>query len=127
MGIAPRLEAAVAGFVETHTAPGVVAAIVADGELAWCFGHGFADLERAAVPTQSTPFRVASITKTFTATAIAQLHGAGALAFDDPLVSHLPEFARARDPFGPIEDLTIRLVLQHRSGLTAEPPRQDWT
>jgi len=126
-GVAPRLETEVAAFVDAHAAPGIVAGVVASGGLAWSFGHGFADLESAVAPTEHTPFRVASITKTFTATAIAQLHVAGALSFDDPLVWHLPELAKAQDPSGSIEEITNRLLLQHRSGLTAEPPTQDWT
>ncbi|MBI3647373.1 MAG: beta-lactamase family protein [Actinobacteria bacterium] len=124
--LAPRLEVDVAAFVSDHPAPGVAAGVAADGELAWWFGHGFADIETGTRPDEHTPFRVASITKTFTATAMAQLRDAGALSFDDPLVEHLPELAKAADPFGPIEDVTIRLVLMHRSGLTAEPPLQDW-
>jgi CubicO group peptidase (beta-lactamase class C family) len=113
--------------VRTNAAPGTVAGVVVDGELAWAFGDGFADVEAGVVPDVRTPFRIASITKTFTATAIAQLHEAGALSFDDPLVRHLAELKAARDPFGPIEDVTLRSVLMHRSGLTSEPPLQDWT
>jgi CubicO group peptidase (beta-lactamase class C family) len=78
------------------------------------------------VPEEDTPFRVASITKTFTATAIGQLHDVGALSFDDPVIDYLPELKSAIDPFGPVEDLTLRSLLTHRSGLTAEPPLQDW-
>jgi CubicO group peptidase (beta-lactamase class C family) len=116
----------VAAWLRAQSSPGVAVGIVLDGGLAWSFCDGFADLDAATVPQVDTPFRVASITKTFTATAIGQLHDAGALSFDDPVVDHLPELKSAIDPFGPLEDLTIRSLLIHRSGLTAEPPLQDW-
>jgi CubicO group peptidase (beta-lactamase class C family) len=119
-------EADVAAWLRAQSAPGVAVGVVLDGALAWSFCDGFADVEAATVPEEDTPFRVASVTKTFTATAIGQLHDAGALSFDDPVVDHLPELKSAIDPFGPVDDLTLRSLLTHRSGLTAEPPLQDW-
>ena len=124
--IASQLDAELAVFVNEHAAPGVAAGVIVDHALAWTAGGGFVDLRTAQVPTASTPFRVASITKTFTATALAQLVHDGSLSFDDALVRHLPELAAARNPFGSIDEVTIRRVLMHRSGLLAEPPLQDW-
>jgi CubicO group peptidase (beta-lactamase class C family) len=124
--LTPGFEDEVSAWLRAHPAPGVAAGVVVDGALAWSFGDGFADVERGTVPDDRTPFRVASVTKTFTATALGQLRDDGALSFDDPLVDHLPELKSAIDPFGPIEDVTLRLLLTHRSGLTAEPPLLDW-
>ena len=74
-----------------------------------------------------TLFRVASITKTFTATAIVQLRDQGKLRLDDPLVKHIPEFGAVDNPFGPIEDVTLRRVASHSSGLMGEPPLDHWS
>jgi len=71
-------------------------------------------------------YAIASITKTFTGTAIVQLRDAGRLDLDDPAVAWLPELRQAASPFGPIETVTIRRMLSHESGLPAEPPGTDW-
>ena len=72
-------------------------------------------------------YRIASITKTFTATAIMQLRDEGKLSLDDPAVEYLPELEEAQSTFGPIETMTIRRMLSHESGLQSEPPGTDWT
>ncbi len=122
----PRLSSIVAGFVDEHAAPGAAAGAVVDGALAWVAAGGFADLASARVPDAHTAFRVASVTKTFTATAVLQLRDEGLLGLDDPLAAHLPEFAAARNPFGSVDDVTLRLLLTHRAGITHDPPLQDW-
>ena len=124
--LVPRLESAVSRFVNDHSAPGAAVGAVVDGALAWRSGHGFADLVAATPPDAHTGFRVASVTKTFTATALLQLRDEGTLDLDDPLTIHLPEFAAARNPFGPIQEVTLRLLLTHRAGITGQPPLQDW-
>jgi len=124
--LAPELEAAVGTVAREHPAPAVVAGVVADGGLAWSFAVGEADPATGRIADDRTPFRVASVTKTFTATAVAQLHESGALSIDEPAVRYLPELAAAIDPFGSVEAITIRALLTHRSGLTSEPPLQDW-
>jgi len=116
----------VAAATRAHPAPAVAAGVVAEGALAWSLAIGDADPASGRHADSRTAFRVASVTKTFTAVAIAQLHDAGALSFDDPAVRHLPELASAIDPFGSIGAITIRALLTHRSGLTSEPPLQDW-
>jgi CubicO group peptidase (beta-lactamase class C family) len=75
---------------------------------------------------RGTRFRVGSITKTFTGTAIVALRDEGALRLDDPLVAHLPEFAAVRNPWGPIEEVTLRRLLTHEAGLPSEAPVLDW-
>ena len=78
-----------------------------------------------AAVTTDTLFRIASITKSFTATAVLQLRDEGRLRLDDPLVAHVPEARAITDPFGPIEDLTIRRLLTHSSGLQRDTPADD--
>jgi len=72
-------------------------------------------------------YGIASITKTFTGTAIMQLRDAGRLDLDDPAVRWLPELQSLANPFGPAEAVTIRRMLSHESGLPADPPGTDWT
>ena len=79
-----KLEERVAAFVTEHRLPGAAAGIVAEDELVWSFGYGYADVETKRPHDAQTLFRIASITKTFTATAILQLRDEGKLHLDDP-------------------------------------------
>ncbi len=120
-----QLEERTRAFVREHRLPGAAVGVVAGDGLAWSLGVGFADQETARPQSSSVLHRIASITKTFTATAVLQLRDAGALRLDDPLVAHLPEFRRASNPFGPLEDVTLRGLLTHMSGLQGELPGDD--
>ena len=71
----------VARQVKQRHQPGLAIGVVYDGALLWGAGYGFADIEAGAPVTLDTRFRIASITKTFTATAILQLRDAGALSW----------------------------------------------
>ena len=81
---------------------------------------------RAKKPTENTIARIASVTKTFTTTAIMQLRDEGRLTLEDPLAQHIPEFASARAIRGDIEGVTLRRLLTHRSGLVTESPTHGW-
>ncbi len=83
--LSPRLSSIVAGFVDEHAAPGAAAGAVVNGALAWAAVGGLADVASARAPDARTAFRVASVTKTFTATAVLQLRDEGLLGLDDPL------------------------------------------
>ncbi|MEX2274278.1 MAG: serine hydrolase domain-containing protein [Actinomycetota bacterium] len=122
-----RLSAIVGRHVDVHRVPGVAACVVAGDETVWSIGRGFAELERGTAVDERTAFRIGSITKTLTATAIVQLRDEGGLHLDDPLVAHVPEFAAVRNPWGPIESVTLRRLLTHEAGLPREAPGLDWT
>ena len=123
---ASEYEAKAAAFVKENRLPGAAVGIVHEDKLVWSTGIGFAHVAKSRPADPKTLYRIASITKTFTATAIMQLRDAGKLALDDPVVTHLPELAIATSTFGPIEGLTIRRLLSHESGLQSEPPETDF-
>lgn len=106
--------------------PGASLAVVHDQELVWAAGFGWADRARKVPAAADTLYRIASITKTFTATAILQLRDAGKLQLDDPLTTHLPWFAmRSKHTDAP--PITIRHLLTHTAGLPREAPFPYWT
>ncbi len=121
-----RLEELVADRRLTAGVPGIAAGIVVDDDLAWFSGQGWADIESRAAPTERSLSRVASVTKTFTMTAVLQLRDRGLLGLDDPLERHLPEFGQAQERGGRRADVTIRRLLTHRSGLLTESPPTNW-
>ncbi|HEU0303040.1 MAG TPA: serine hydrolase domain-containing protein [Gaiellaceae bacterium] len=117
-------EAKAASFVKENRLPGAAVGVVHEGKLVWSKGIGFADLRTKRRSTPKTLYRIASITKTFTAAAIMQLRDAGKLDLDDRAVEHIPELSAAS---GSLDQLTIRRMLSHESGLQSEPPGTDWT
>src|SRR5690242_17226270 len=125
--VAAQLSSAATEFVREHRLPGLAAGVVHGDELVWTAGPGFADVGARTRPNAGTLYRIASITKTFTATLVMQLRDEGLLALDDPAVEHLPELEAADASVAPISALTIRRMLSHESGLLGDPPGTDWS
>ncbi|MDX6235030.1 MAG: hypothetical protein QOH68_4186 [Nocardioidaceae bacterium] len=125
--VTSKLEARAAAFVKEHRLPGAAVGVVHGDSLAWSSGLGYADVASRTAPDSLTLYRVASITKTFTGTAILQLRDEGRLHLDDPAVLYLPEIGAAASAFGAIETVTLRRLLSHESGLQSEPPGTDWS
>lgn len=93
--------------------PGSATLVWRDGKVESMRVEGYADIAAARRVTAKTNFRLASVTKQFTATAILLCQRDGKLTLDDPVSKHLadwPAYARA---------ITIRQLLQHESGLRA--------
>ena len=104
--------------------PGLAVGIVHKGVLIWAKGFGYANLESKTPATPDTLYRVASISKTFTGTAILQLCDAGKLRLDDPITMYLPWFELQYPDAPPI---TIRHALTHTSGLPRDATVPQWT
>jgi len=119
------LDAWLAATVATREIPGLAIGIVHDQDVLWSKGFGFADVERKTPVTSATLFRIASISKTFTATAIMQLRDAGKLKLDEPVVTYLPWLTfKNTHPDGPA--ITVRHLLTHTSGLPRELAEPLW-
>lgn len=86
--------------------------------------YGFANLESERRIDDETIYHWASITKTFTGVAIMQLRDRGLLSLDDPVVSYLPSLREVHNPYGSMEDITIRMLLSHTSGFRS--PTWPW-
>ena len=99
--------------------PGMSIGIVHDQALVWSRGFGWADLERREPATADTLYRIGSITKLFTATALLILRDAGKLRLDDPLTAHLP-WLQMKAAVADAGTITIRHLLTHTSGLPRE-------
>jgi len=105
--------------------PGISIGIVHDQELVWAEGFGLADLESRRPATARTLYRIGSISKTFTATALLKLRDEGRLRLDDPVTRHLPELHLPSHPAG--TEITLWHLLTHTSGLPREAPFPYWT
>ncbi len=124
-GGAAEFEAKLATFVKENRIAGAAASVVHRDERAWAGGAGFADIASGRSAEPDTVYRIASITKTITGTAIMQLRDAHALDLDDPAVQWLPELAVSGGG-QPIGRVTIRRLLSHESGLMGDPPGSEW-
>ena len=117
-------------WVEQHIAhrgvPGLSIAVVYNQDIVWSKGYGSSDLESKTPATPHTVYRIGSITKLFTSTAILQLRDQGKLRLDDPVSLHLPWF-RVHNPFPNAPEITIRHLLTHTSGLSREADFPYWT
>ena len=122
----PRFERIINRTLERERVTGAAIGIVRDQELVWSLGFGYADLATDRVPDADTLFRCGSITKTLTATAIMQLRDEGKLAIDDPIARYIPEFRAVKARFSRPENVTIRRLLTHTSGLMGEGPNNGW-
>lgn len=112
--------------MEYYNLPGLTMGIVYDQQLVWQKGFGYADVEKKIAATPKTIFRIASISKLFTSTAIMQLRDAGKLRLDDPITKFLPWFKITyRFPDAP--EITIEHILTHTSGLPREAAFPYWT
>ncbi len=110
--------------------PGISAGVVYGSQLIWSRGWGFSDRGGEGVEPKAadaaTVYRIGSVSKLFTATAILQLRDQGKLALEDPVVRHLPWFG-LKDPPGEQGPVTLRQLLTHTGGLPREAAFPYWT
>ncbi|MFJ2032971.1 serine hydrolase domain-containing protein [Streptosporangium sp. NPDC087985] len=95
--------------------PSLAAAVIRDGRLAWFGARGKAG---DAAPTETTQYRIGSITKSMVATVVMRLRDEGRVDLLDPVGKHVPGT--------PVGEVTVAQLLSHTAGLTAEPPGQWW-
>jgi serine beta-lactamase-like protein LACTB len=111
-----EIEKAISSFMAANSVPGIGAAVVLDGEPVWSAGFGMADLENSAPATSSTLYRLGSISKPITATAILQLWERGKLELDAPVQRYCPAFPQKEWP------ITARELLGHLGGIRHYQP-----
>jgi CubicO group peptidase (beta-lactamase class C family)/predicted negative regulator of RcsB-dependent stress response len=90
--------------------PGLSAGFLKD-DFTWIQGFGYADLENMVPAKPQSSYRMASITKTFTATAVLQLVEQGKMSLDAEIQTYVPYFPRKKWP------ITIRQLLGHHGGI----------
>jgi CubicO group peptidase (beta-lactamase class C family) len=97
------------GLTKTND-PGLAVLVAQDGKILFEKCYGLADVEHHVPITPQTTFRIASITKQFTASAILKLQEGGKLSVNDKLSRYIPDFPRGNE-------VTLRQLLIHTSGI----------
>ncbi|WP_315814822.1 serine hydrolase domain-containing protein [Paraflavitalea speifideaquila] len=108
-------ENCIAEWMKQSKVVGLSVAVVKNNQLIYTHSFGYKDLETNTPLTDSSLFRIASISKSFTATSLLQLVKAGKLSLHDD-VSDLVGF-QVRNPRYPDTRITLRMILSHRSSI----------
>lgn len=112
-------------FAEEKHLPGLVWGIVLDADLVHTGTIGWAEVDRRTPVTTDTRFRIASMTKSFTAAAILRLRDAGKLTLQDAAVKHVPELAATSAPTADASPITIEHLLTMSAGFPEDNPWGD--
>jgi len=122
----PSLDLYFRRYMSEQHIPGLVYGIVAEGRLAYVRGMGSLtpeDPERAVTP--DSLFRIASMSKAFTALAILKLRDAGRLRLDDLAERYVPEMRRWHYPTSDSPRIRVRDLLSHVGGFVTDDPWGD--
>jgi serine-type D-Ala-D-Ala carboxypeptidase/endopeptidase len=121
----PRLDAIFAEYQPISNAPGLVYGIVADGRLVHARGYGVQDLESKRPVTADSLFRIASMSKAFTALAVLKLRDEGKLSLDALAETYVPEMRGWPYPTADSPRIRVRDLLSHTAGFVTDDPWGD--
>lgn len=121
----PEIEKMFLERVDRQHMPGAVLGIIIDGQLVWVKSAGVADVKSRTPVNAETVFRIASMTKSFTAMAILKLRDEGKLSLDDPVSKYVPTLTDLPYPTKDSPALTIRHLLTHSEGFPEDNPWGD--
>lgn len=111
----PELDAWIEHARATYDVPGIAVTVVRDGHVVATKGYGVRTLGKPERVDENTMFDIASLSKSFTAAAVATLVDDGTMTWDDPVRRWLPQLEFG-DPYL-TQNVTIRDLLAHRTGL----------
>jgi CubicO group peptidase (beta-lactamase class C family) len=101
--------------MNSYHVPGVASAAIFDGEIVWSEGYGFANIEDSIPTGDTTLFMLASISKTFTGTALLQLWEKDIFELDDNINDYMP--FEVINPYHPDSTIPFRSLMSHTSSL----------
>jgi CubicO group peptidase (beta-lactamase class C family) len=112
--LSTELEPKIKEEVQKGRLPGFAIGVVKNGKLIYAKGFGVAKLGGTTAITSKSLFHMASVTKTFVATAVMQLSEKGKIDLDAPVIRYLPYFKLNDERY---RTITIRQMLSHTSGI----------
>ena len=119
------VDATFARIAERGDIPGISYGVVADGRLVHAGAFGTLRVDEDAPPDADSVFRIASMTKSFTAATVLLLRDEGRLRLDDPVGRWVPELADLAGPTADSPPITIEHLLTMSSGLPTDDPWGD--
>ena len=121
----PEIDRIFRAYATDRKIPGMIWGVVIDGRVAHLGTFGVRDRASQAPITPDTAFRIASMTKSFTALAVLKLRDDGRLSLEDPVSRWIGEFARMERPTRDTPPVTIRQLLSHSAGFPEDNPWGD--
>jgi CubicO group peptidase (beta-lactamase class C family) len=121
----PEIQRIAESFVERAHVPGAAVGVIVNGVLVFETGIGVRDRATKAPATPASIFRIASMTKSFTAAAILKLRDEGRLSLDDPAERYVPELKALAYPTRDSARITVRHLLSHSEGFPEDNPWGD--
>jgi CubicO group peptidase (beta-lactamase class C family) len=121
----PEIDKSINEFMARTHVPGAAWGIVIDGELAHVGVSGMRDLEAKARVDKDSVFRIASMTKSFTAMSILKLRDEGKLSLDDLAEKYVPEMKGIRYPTTDSPRIKVRDLMSHAAGFPEDNPWGD--
>jgi len=112
-------------YMQQQNMPGFAYGVVLDGDLVYSGAFGIAQVDGQVPADTRTLFRIASMSKSFTALAILQLRDEGKLALDDPVSRYVPEMEGLSYLWSDAPVITIRHLLTHSAGFPEDNPWGD--
>jgi len=123
--IAPELNKLIEEHAKANNIPGIAYGIVVDNKLVLSSATGVANLEKKTPATPSSAFRIASMTKSFTAMAIMKLRDEGKLNLSNPVSKYIPEMATLKYLTKDAPIITIENLLTMTAGFPEDNPWGD--
>lgn len=121
----PEIDRIFTDYAAAAHVPGIAWGVVVDGALVHRGAAGLRDVATRSGVTPDTVFRIASMTKSFTALAILKLRDEGRLSLDDPAERYVPELAGLAYPSADAPRITVRHLLTHAAGFPEDNPWGD--
>jgi len=106
-------------YTDSDQVVGASVVLMKNGRVIGQDNAGYADRDKRTAVDSQTIFHWGSITKSLTAIGIMQLRDRGKLSLDDRIVRWVPELRTMHDPFGMMDSITIRMLLNHTAGFQA--------
>ncbi|MFL5488345.1 MAG: serine hydrolase domain-containing protein [Gemmatimonadaceae bacterium] len=118
--VVARIDSLAESFLATTHTPGISLAVLQASDTLVMKGYGFADNDTRRRATSSTVYRIGSITKQFTSSAIMRLVEHGRLSLEDDVSKYLPEVPLHG------QRVTVRELLNHTSGIHSYTSKKEW-
>lgn len=123
--ITPQIHAMITEYAEERHIPGVVYGIVVDTNLVVASATGLLDISKELPATTSSAFRIASMSKSFTAMAIMKLRDEGKLSLSDPVAKYIPEMSGLEYLTADSPDIDIENLMTMTAGFPEDNPWGD--
>ena len=112
-------------LIKEYDLPSVVIALIDGQDVIYENAYGFSNIEEQTIATLDTIYKLGSITKLFTGIEIMRMSEEGLIDLDVPIGQYLPDFS-IKSRFPSSDQITIRSILAHRSGLPRNGTLLEW-